>query len=209
MFIRLPQSLVMGAGARGEPRKASQVVSKMTDGSVKHAQPLDPIPGLATAEVTSDEETRLMREGAQIFNDVQFQVFDGSLPQDPRARWWESAPSAAPLVGAPSLVDVMQHIRADQAWPVAGRGVTIAVVDTGVSSVLPELPNGAKRSPVDAGGAFTRQHWDDPVGHGSMCAVIAAGGGGGSAFRGVAPEAVVLSARTRLSAIDVSRIYTV
>jgi serine protease AprX len=156
-----------------------------------------------------DDQTLLIREGAQIFPDVQFKIFDDGLEPDPPARFWEAPAPFAEPPNSGSLADVMQHVRADRAWEVTkGRGVTIAVVDSGIAPSLPELPLGAKRSPVDPGGAYSGSHWQDVVGHGSMCAVIAAGGGGGSAFTGVAPEATVLSARSDLSSIDVSTIYT-
>ena len=103
----------------------------------------------------------------------------------------------------------MRHVRADRAWELTeGQGVTIAVVDTEIAPSLPESPVGAKRSSVDPGGAYSGSHWQDGMGHGSMCAAIAAGAGGGTAFRGVAPKATVLAARSDLSATDVYSIYT-
>jgi hypothetical protein len=206
VFIRLPHAMLMTAG--GAPRSASEVIAKVT-GTRARARTLEAIPEIAVGRITPDEQARLLREGAQVFPDVQFKIFDEDLKPEPPARFWEAADLAAPATNVQTLTDVMQHVRADRAWEVTeGRGVTIAVVDSGIAPDLPELPVGAKRSMVDPGGVHSGSLWEDPVGHGSMCATIAAGGGGGLAFRGLAPEATVLSARSDLSAIDVSTIYT-
>ena len=206
VFIRLPHAMFMTAA--GTQRSASEVIAKVT-GTEADSRTLEAIPEIAVGRITPNEQALLLREGAQVFPDVQFKIFDDDLKPEPRARFWEAPALPAAATNVPTLTDVMQHVRADRAWKVTeGRGVTIAVVDSGIAPDLPELPAGAKRSSVDPGGVYSGSHWQDPVGHGSMCAAIAAGGGGAAAFRGVAPEATVLSARSDLSAIDVSTIYT-
>jgi subtilisin family serine protease len=206
VFIRLPHAMLMTAG--GAQRSAAEVVAMVT-GTQAHSRALEAVPEIAVGLITPDEQTRLLSEGAQVFPDVQFKIFDDALKPELPARFWEAPDLLAGAAGAPTLTDVIRHVRADRAWEVTqGRNVTIAVVDSGIAPDLPELPAGAKRSPVDPGGFYSGSHWQDLVGHGSMCATIACGGGGGSAFRGVAPEATVLSVRSDLSAIDISTVYT-
>lgn len=110
-----------------------------------------------------------------------------------------------------SLTDVLVHVRAPGAWETTrGSGVTIAVVDTGICGERAEFP-AWKRSPIDLPTAFHGDHWKDSRGHGSMCAAIAAATrSDGGRFDGIAPEATLISARTRLldSAIpDICDIY--
>ena len=205
VFIRLPHTMLMTAA--GTQRTASEMIAKVT-GTKADSRTLKAIPEIAVGRITPEEQALLLREGAQVFPDVQFKIFDDDLKPEPRARFWEVPTLSAAATNVPTMTDVMQHVRADRAWGVTqGRGVTIAVVDSGIASNLPELPAGAKRSSVDPGGVYSGSHWQDQVGHGSMCATIAAGGGGAAAFRGVAPEATVLSARSDLSATDVATIY--
>ena len=205
VFIRVPPAMMITAS--GAYRSAAEVISNIT-GTQARPRALEAIPDIAVGQITSRERSRLLQEGVQVFSDVQFKIFDDDLQPDPRARFWEM-PDLFTTDNALTLTDVMRHVRADRAWPVTeGQGVTIAVIDSGIASDLPELPAGKKRSSVDPGGVYSGAHWQDPVGHGSMCATIAAGGGRGSAFRGVAPKATVIAARSDLSAIDVSTIYT-
>lgn len=169
---------------------------------------------LLLTELTPEEIGFARDEGLGVFNDVRFDHFGGPGFLDPRpdsGRYWDgpatgvAAPPAAP---AKSLKDVLEHVRAPQAWTKSrGAGTTIAIIDTGVCASLAEFPV-SKRSPVDLPTAYAGQHWHDPKGHGSMCATIAAGSSAhGGRYDGIAPEATVLAARTTLWAGDIYRIY--
>ena len=97
-----------------------------------------------------------------------------------------------------SLDDVAAKVRATEAWQAGytGRGVAIAVIDTGIDGRRPEFPS-YKR----IGGWAPRRlrSWADPEGHGTMCACIAAGTKRyGGAFNGIAPEASIIACRTNL-----------
>jgi len=108
-----------------------------------------------------------------------------------------------------SLRDVTAHIGASVVWPqTRGVGVRIAVIDSGISQSLKEIPR-VKRSrqsrsfintlkPTDA------DPWHDNSGHGSMVAAIAAGTSSfGGRYDGVAPDATLISCKTRVDAVDV------
>jgi serine protease AprX len=109
--------------------------------------------------------------------------------------------------GGPSLDDVLTSINAREAWVAAGNrggGASIAVVDTGISGRRPELA--ARHAGSWQGG--NARPWSDPVGHGTMCAVIAAGSrAAGGRFDGVAPEARLIACRTRFFDSELAAIY--
>jgi len=165
-------------------------------------------PDVVMMDASDSERQRLEALGARIFEDVQFRVApldDGDGPQ-----------AGAPGLGAASpgpgnqycVRDVMEQIKAPAAWGTTrGRGVTIAVVDTGVDAGLREIEP-ARRSPINLNTVHVNQHWMDAQGHGSMCAAIAAGStAGGGRYDGVAPEATVLAARSPLNATDLLNIF--
>ena len=97
-----------------------------------------------------------------------------------------------------SLDDVAVKVRAVDAWLAGytGRGVAVAVIDTGIDGRRPEFP-AYKRM---GGWAPPRSRpWSDWEGHGTMCACIAAGTKRyGGAFNGIAPEASLIACRTGL-----------
>jgi subtilisin family serine protease len=83
-------------------------------------------------------------------------------------------------------------VRAPQAVP-AGEGALVAVVDSGVDSVHPDLAGRVVRGPdfVDGDGGP-----DDPNGHGTHIAgIVAAAAGNGIGGAGVAPAARILAIR--------------
>jgi membrane-anchored mycosin MYCP len=90
----------------------------------------------------------------------------------------------------------LQRVLLPQLWHFAdGRGVTVAVIDTGVSDTNPQL-----RGAVVAGKNFlTSESGDsltDPDGHGTMVAgIIAARPSNATGFVGLAPAATILSLR--------------
>lgn len=93
-----------------------------------------------------------------------------------------------------TLNDVLARIGAQNLIYPRRNSVVIAVVDSGVDGARPEFRPADKR----AGGWAEDPYdpWKDSRGHGTMCAVIAAGAGGdGGGFQGVAPLTPVMSCR--------------
>ena len=152
----------------------------------------------------------LKDKGAKLYRDVQFQILENSsVPQEPRCRYWEPSATTPNANGVDegSLDDVLSHINVHEAWEISeGDGATIAVIDTGIHGDLPEIGHNRRHS-LNPDTFHRDRHWVDREGHGSMCAVIAAGGGLGGRFKGVAPLASVLSCRTDFTAGDISDIY--
>lgn len=178
--------------------------------SATEDQPFAPVslPDVLIASPTPDELTVLQNQEAEIYEDVKFGIFqvDLSESQGFNPAFW--ATPAADDRASLSLLDVLDHIRAPEAWPKSrGEGVTIVVVDTGIDASLKEMPD-AKRHAVDLPTDFQGLHWRDERGHGSMCAVIAAGSDAeGGRYCGVAPDARVVSARTMFHSRDIVEIY--
>ena len=154
------------------------------------SQSYAPRDDLLIADLSEEQLESAQERGARIYADVQFEVLGES------ARYWEQT-AGVPTGGG--LPDVLDQIHAPEAWQHSrGEGVTIAVVDTGVCATLNEIPP-KKRSRIDLSSTHKGSHWDDPVGHGSMCATIAAGTSAtGGRFDGVAPDAQVIAARSTL-----------
>jgi serine protease AprX len=151
----------------------------------------------------------LAGRGAAVYDDVQFRIFDDpAVPEDPRLRYWQAASGGQQQERTPgSLDDVVRQINAPAAWTFSqGENATIIVMDTGIDGQLPEI-GGNRRQFFNPDSFHVDRHWIDKKGHGSMCAAIAAGGGPGARFQGVAPAARVVSCRTDLSASDISLLY--
>jgi membrane-anchored mycosin MYCP len=90
----------------------------------------------------------------------------------------------------------LQRLRPDLAWPLGrGRGVTVAVIDSGVSAGPPVLSGQvlAGRDYVDGGGEGDGTC--DESGHGTMVGAIIAGRDGTGPYHGVAPDARILPVR--------------
>lgn len=107
----------------------------------------------------------------------------------------------------PSLDDVLEAIGAPEVWATGNRGggATIAVVDTGISAQRREIAPSRRRGSWQPAG---HRPGTDPVGHGTMCAVIAAGSrADGGRFDGVAPEAGVIACQTRFFDSELAAIY--
>lgn len=82
-------------------------------------------------------------------------------------------------------------------WPQStGKGVTVAVIDTGVQASLPELQGvvlpGLNAEDGRGDGRQDLDSFNSPPGHGTGMAALIAGQGGGTGLVGVAPEAKIL-----------------
>ncbi|MBV9497451.1 MAG: S8 family serine peptidase [Acidobacteria bacterium] len=159
-------------------------------------------PGIFIADVT-DEDLRHLRERdhVEVYEDYQFHLFDDT------ETWKFDQP--APMMGevpwsGKTQADVLTAINAPAAWTkTRGQNVTIVIVDTGVATQEGVHPSTLSISPT------FNTAWEDAVGHGSMCAAIAAGSTDqGARYDGVAPDATILSARSTLLASDLYTIYT-
>jgi len=162
-----------------------------------------PQPNVVIADVAPGQIEKLLRsEETEIFEDFRFGLFPG---QD---SWWERQEGVVPFGSnawsSKTQADVLARIRAPEAWAISrGQGVTIAIVDTGVAGDSGFLPSPLSVSPTFA------TAWADKMGHGTMCASIAAASTArGARYEGVAPDATLLSARTTMMATDVYNIYT-
>ena len=196
--------------ARGE----ANIVLSMDS---EHYQPFLPIAAKEAsktiiAELTDEECQAAEKQGAKIYKDIQFEHCEAFTPTH-RGNWryWEVNATASMGVAAPwqskSLTDVLDHIKAPQAWATSrGSEVTIGIVDTGVCGVMREFP-AEKRSPYSKSFKYS-DAWVDNEGHGSMCASIAAGTtSSGGRYNGVAPDAKIMSLRSDLKATDLYRLY--
>lgn len=105
-----------------------------------------------------------------------------------------------------SLNDVVSMVKADRVWEhTRGKGVIIAVVDTGIAGDRAEFPAWKRSGSWQAQGA---QPWTDWNGHGTMCGVISAGTTNeGGAFDGIAPDASLMACRTHFYDSELTAIY--
>ena len=134
--------------------------------------------------------------GAELVEDYQYEVGSDEFDFDAEGE-----------VAEASLDDIVEKIRATDAWRqgYTGAGVAIAVVDTGIDGSRPEFPESKRRqgwAPPD------QDPWTDWEGHGSMCACIAAGTTeGGGAFDGVAPGADLVACRTKFYDSELTLVF--
>lgn len=133
---------------------------------------------------------------AQLIEDYQYNMDMDFSPFDIEA-----------LTTDASLDDVLAMIRADEAQMhgVSGKDTVIAVIDTGIDGTRNEFPLGKRYSSWAPPGDDA---WTDWQGHGTMCACIAAGTTEfGGEFTGVAPDARLISCKTRFYDTELSVIF--
>lgn len=159
------------------------------------------VPKHELAHAGLDSSLKLLEEkyGAEVVPDFQFDM-EASDVFNPEA-------FGPDYPDSPSLDDVLEMIGARDAWSEGrGRGVSIAIVDTGINGNRAEIPP-ARRS-LYGWAPEGESAWTDYEGHGTMCATIAAGSrAGGGAFDGVAPEATVMACRTYFYDTELTAIY--
>jgi len=102
-----------------------------------------------------------------------------------------SAATSAPLNGREWWFDAW-HIQ-DRVWPrTQGAGVTIALLDSGVSAALPDLTGTVLPGYNAHTGSGDGRHDTDPAGHGTEMASLIVAQGKGTGMLGIAPKAKVL-----------------
>ncbi|MFJ7065276.1 S8 family serine peptidase [Streptomyces sp. NPDC101115] len=112
------------------------------------------------------------------------------------ATWTVTAPAAS-ADDIRSRQWYLDAMKADQMWKVAtGKGVTVAVLDTGVDSTLPELRGKVLPGRNFETGGPGRVDDKDTDRHGTNMALAIAGTGAGGGVRGIAPDAVILPVKT-------------
>ncbi|MGW0468729.1 S8 family serine peptidase [Streptomyces sp. NPDC003027] len=93
----------------------------------------------------------------------------------------------------------LDAMKADQLWEVAtGKGITVAVLDSGVDSTVSELRGKVLpgRNFYDAGGGEGRIDERDDDRHGTNMAITIAGSGANGGVKGIAPAAKILPVKT-------------
>jgi serine protease AprX len=124
-----------------------------------------------------------------------------AVTPDGRVRVQAAAPGSSTIRSVYPKV-----VRADAAWRrgVTGRGVTVAVLDTGVAPTVPDLAGRLVQVTDDPTGRTApcknlsgELDCNDRYGHGTFIAGLVAGNGAssGGQWKGVAPEASVLSVK--------------
>ncbi|TDD70834.1 S8 family serine peptidase [Actinomadura rubrisoli] len=100
-----------------------------------------------------------------------------AAPSIPRDEWWFDS----------------WGIKTD-VWPVTkGKGVTVAVIDTGVNASLPDMAGAVlPGTAIGGSGGDGRRDKDRYEGHGTAMASLIASRGTKSGFMGIAPEAKIL-----------------
>ncbi|MER7520851.1 S8 family serine peptidase [Streptomyces sp. NPDC126499] len=112
------------------------------------------------------------------------------------ATWTVAAP-AAQAEDMRSRQWYLDAMKADEMWKVAtGKGITVAVIDTGVDSTLPELRGKVLPGRNFDTGGLGRVDDKDTDRHGTNMALAIAGSGAGGGIKGIAPDATILPVKT-------------
>lgn len=169
-------------------------------------------PTIVIADLNDADVEAARAGGAELFSDVQFMPAFGIDDIPAQLKYWDPKPAVGPAGPLPwqtlSLQDILLDIGADKAQALTrGAGATIVIVDSGIDITNLEL-SPERRSPLSFSKSFADGPWADAIGHGSMVAGISGGSiSAGGKFSGVAPDSVLLSARTNYTATDLYEIY--
>ena len=150
----------------------------------------------APEAVYKDAEIFKKQYDAKIVVDYQYEIDSDYFDFDTEAEVEEA-----------SLEDVVKKVQATKAWEMGytGNKVAIAVVDTGIDGTRPEFPQNKRMGGWAAPG---NNPWTDWLGHGTMCACIAAGTtSNGGFFNGIAPGAGLISCRSHLYDSELTLIF--
>ncbi|WP_318200970.1 S8 family serine peptidase [Streptomyces sp. SCL15-4] len=110
------------------------------------------------------------------------------------------APEAA-AVDVQSKEWYLDFMGADDIWKIStGKGVKVAVVDTGVNAATPTLRGQVLLDEVPKSMAYHVTH--DKEGHGTSMAEIIAGTGAGGGIKGLAPDAKIVPFRVDLGKLQ-------
>jgi serine protease AprX len=179
---KLHASLAAALGAKSYQTAELPIIVKVRPGPVARGE------ARALATVVGGYEFRMLGARAALATPAQI----AALSDDPAVEMiWPDLPVHAWLDEAVPL------LRAPRVWEsgFTGRGVKVAIVDTGLDAGHPDFDGRllAWQDFVEAGNGNPK----DPNGHGTHVSGIAAGSGQASdgRYRGVAPDAALLSAR--------------
>jgi serine protease AprX len=200
--------LAAGWGAASRDAAAQQPMTESIRVIVQKASPADPAPELAVRRL-GGQVTRALPIVAGFAATVPA-ARAGELADEPGVRAVTPDAKVRVQAAAPGGGGIRsvypKAIKADKVWNrgVTGRGVTVAVLDTGVASV-PDLAGRLVQVRDDQTGQTTpcknlsgELDCTDRYGHGTFIAGLVAGNGAssGGKWKGVAPEASVLSVKT-------------
>jgi len=117
-------------------------------------------------------------------------------PRQPHTVADSSGDCTFPAANIPGEPWSLQRVLLTELWQLAtGKGVTVAVIDTGVSDTNPQLRDAVTPGPDYLSGQ-SGDSLTDPDGHGTMVAgIIAARQSRATGFVGLAPDAQILSIR--------------
>jgi serine protease AprX len=207
LVVAAVAALVVATGTGGDARDASARSQPLRVIVQKHSA-ADPSPELAVRRL-GGQVTRALPIVAGFAATVPEAVV-GELARlpgvravtpDGRVRVQAAAPGSSTIRSVYPKV-----VRADAAWKrgVTGRGVTVAVLDTGVAPTLPDLAGRLVQVTDDLTGRAApcknlsgELDCNDRYGHGTFIAGLVAGNGAssGGRWKGVAPEASILSVK--------------
>ncbi|MEV4346325.1 S8 family peptidase [Actinoplanes sp. NPDC049596] len=193
---RLPKQSLAGQSSASQPSNASGPgPSSRRSGAAVPSDSATPQPGASGQDAAS--KPGASQQGVASPSGV---VGHGNASQPGLAAvggaakiWLDHRVRATPIAGSGRLDTNLTQIAADQAWRAGytGRGVKLAVLDTGADFTHPDLVGrvAEKADFVTEGGDAV-----DGNGHGTHVATTAAGSGkaSGGARRGVAPDAQLL-----------------
>ncbi|MBC7926559.1 MAG: S8 family peptidase [Bryobacteraceae bacterium] len=152
--------------------------------------------GAAVLPLSEDEVERLRnsKHVAEVVEDFEVVAHAAPVNARPRSRWifpppWETDCLPPTQPGRFSIPEELLQwniklVRAQEAWNYAtGKGVKVAILDSGIDSTHPDLEVAGGASLVEG-----VDSWEDDNGHGTHCAGIAGARNFQKGSVGVAPE---------------------